>query len=94
MTTCIPRVDGLSTDPQVRGVTEEREFQGYFVTAYGKKYRPLSGGALISYFTNLFVVVKTKDENIGFYGYIGTWILRIYRIYRCIFLHEYRYIGN
>ena len=27
-----------------------------------------------------------KDGNIGFDGYIGTWILRIYRIYR-------RYIG-
>ena len=29
----------------------------------------------------------TKDENIGFGGYIGNWILRIYRIYR-------RYIGG
>ena len=28
-----------------------------------------------------------KDENIGFDGYIGDWILRIYRIYR-------RYIGG
>ena len=26
--------------------------------------------------------VPAKDENIGFDGYIGTWILRIYRIYR------------
>ena len=32
-----------------------------------------------------------NDENIGFDGYIGIWILRIYR---WIFLHEYRYIGN
>ena len=31
--------------------------------------------------------VVIKDENIGFDGYIGTWILRIYRIYR-------RYIGG
>ena len=30
--------------------------------------------------------VPTNDRNIGFYGYIGTWILWIYRIYR-------RYIG-
>ena len=29
----------------------------------------------------------TKDENIGFDGYIATWILRIYPIYR-------RYIGG
>ena len=29
----------------------------------------------------------TKDENISFDGYIGTWIVRIYRIYR-------RYIGG
>ena len=27
--------------------------------------------------TSLFV--GTKDKNIGFYGYIGTWILQIYR---------------
>ena len=26
-------------------------------------------------------VPVAKDENIGFDGYIGTWILRIYRIY-------------
>ena len=32
-------------------------------------------------------VGTTKDENIGFDGYIGNWILRIYRIYR-------RYIGG
>ena len=32
-------------------------------------------------------VVMLKDENIGFDGYFGTWILRIYRIYR-------RYIGG
>ena len=31
--------------------------------------------------------VPTNDGNIGFDGYIGTWILRIYRIYR-------RYIGG
>ena len=31
--------------------------------------------------------VASKDKNIGFDGYIGTWILRIYRIYR-------RYIGG
>ena len=30
---------------------------------------------------------KPKVKNIGFDGYIGTWILRIYRIYR-------RYIGG
>ena len=29
----------------------------------------------------------SKDENIGFDGYIGTWILWIYRLYR-------KYIGN
>ena len=32
-----------------------------------------------------------KDGNIGFNRYIGTWILRIYRY---IFLHEYRYTEN
>ena len=32
-----------------------------------------------------------KVKNIGFNGYMGTWILRIYR---WIFLHEYRYIKN
>ena len=31
--------------------------------------------------------VTTKEENIGNHGYIGTSILRIYRIYR-------RYIGG
>ena len=31
--------------------------------------------------------MTVKDENIGFNGYIGNWILRIYRIYR-------RYIGG
>ena len=31
--------------------------------------------------------VGAKDENIGFDGYIGTWILWMYRIYR-------RYIGG
>ena len=36
-------------------------------------------------------LATTKDGNIGFDGYIGTWILRIYR---WIFLHEYRYIIN
>ena len=35
--------------------------------------------------------VLNKDGNIGFDEYIGTWILRIYR---WIFLHEYRYIEN
>ena len=34
-----------------------------------------------------FLVLSVKDENIGFDGYINTWILRIYRIYR-------RYIGG
>ena len=33
------------------------------------------------------IYVGIKDGNIGFDGYIGTWILRIYRIYR-------RYIGE
>ena len=28
---------------------------------------------------NIFI---GKDKNIGFYGYIGTWILRIYWIYQ------------
>ena len=31
--------------------------------------------------------LASKGENIGFNGYIGTWILRIYRIY-------WRYIGG
>ena len=30
-------------------------------------------------------IAETKDGNIGFDGYIGTWISRIYRIYRWIF---------
>ena len=30
----------------------------------------------------LYEYTVSKDENIGFDGYIGTWILRIYRIYR------------
>ena len=30
-------------------------------------------------------IVITKDQNIGNHGYIGTWILRIYRKYQCIF---------
>ena len=33
-----------------------------------------------------------KDENIGFDGYIGTWILRIYRIYRR-YIDGYFYIN-
>ena len=36
--------------------------------------------------------VLNKDENIGFDGYIGTWILRIYRIYRR-YIDEYFYIN-
>ena len=40
------------------------------------------------------ISIRGKFKNIGFDGYIGTWILRIYRIYRWIFLHEYQYIGN
>ena len=35
---------------------------------------------------------RTKDENIGFDGYIGTWILRIYRIYRR-YIDGYFYIN-
>ena len=35
---------------------------------------------------------RDKDENIGFNGYIGTWILRIYRIYRR-FIDEYFYMN-
>ena len=38
-------------------------------------------------FSMLRMPLHTKDENIGFDGYIGNWILRIYRIYR-------RYIGG
>ena len=30
-------------------------------------------------------VLSTKEQNIGNYGYIGTWILRKYRKYRWIF---------
>ena len=36
--------------------------------------------------------VAAKDENIGFDGYIGTWILRIYRIYRR-YIDGYFYIN-
>ena len=36
--------------------------------------------------------VYTKDGNIGCDGYIGTWILRIYRIYQ-IYIDEYFYIN-
>ena len=32
-------------------------------------------------------IVSSNDQNTGFYGYIGNWILWIYRIYR-------RYIGG
>ena len=42
---------------------------------------------LIKKFITELEVVPTKDENIGFDGYIGNWILRIYRIYQ-------RYIGG
>ena len=36
---------------------------------------------LLLFFILAFECVVTKDENIGFDGYIGTWILRIYQIY-------------
>ena len=42
---------------------------------------------LIKKFITELEVVPTKDENIGFDGYISNWILRIYWIYR-------RYIGG
>ena len=35
----------------------------------------------------IYTYIIIKDENISFDGYIGTWILRIYRIYR-------KYIGG
>ena len=35
------------------------------------------------------VVVMSKDENIGFNGYIDTWILRIYKRY----IDEYFYMS-
>ena len=38
------------------------------------------------------LTAATKDENIGFDGYIGTWILRIYRRY--IDGYFYINIGN
>ena len=42
----------------------------------------------ISTRTDTFLIgMVTKDENIDFDRYIGTWILRIYRIY-------WRYIGG
>ena len=34
------------------------------------------------------MIVGTKDKNIGTYGYIGTSILQIYRIYWQIFEHK------
>ena len=36
-------------------------------------------------------LARSKVKNIGFDGYIDTWILQMYR---WIFLHEYRYIRN
>ena len=44
-------------------------------------------GILDVWLMNVNICVSIKDENIGFDGYIGNWILRIYRIYR-------RYIGG
>ena len=38
------------------------------------------------------MLVLCNDENIGFDGYIGTWILRIYRIY-LRYIGEYFYIN-
>ena len=48
-------------------------------------------------FTFLILVSKAiialpKDENIDFDGYIGTWVLRIYKIYRR-YIDEYFYIN-
>ena len=47
------------------------------------------GRRLYFFFMDLYnqSVIVIKDENIGNHGYIGTSILRIYRIYR-------RYIGG
>ena len=42
----------------------------------------------------LLILVISKDENIGNHGYIGTSILRIYRIYRRYFWIYRRYIGG
>ena len=36
-----------------------------------------------------FDYTTPKVKNISFNGYISTWILQIYQIYRLIFLHEY-----
>ena len=35
-----------------------------------------------SWFLEIKYLCRPKDWNIGKYGYIGTWILRIYRKYR------------
>ena len=37
-------------------------------------------------------LLVSKDENIGFDGYIGIWILRIYRIYQR-YIDEYFYMN-
>ena len=42
----------------------------------------LSNGFMVGDDDVLFV--KIKEQNIGIYGYIGTWILRKYRKYRKI----------
>ena len=39
--------------------------------------------------SNKFKLLVTKDENIGFNGYIGTWILLIYQRY----IGEYFYMS-
>ena len=40
--------------------------------------------------------IVTKDKNISFYGYISTWILRIYQIYISVFINysKFKYIFN
>ena len=54
-------------------------------------FRPLHAFCVSCCTTWLYAMFKILDSTdisvLGFYGYIGTWILRIYRIYR-------RYIGG
>ena len=71
------------------------DFKSLFGHIFLKKKRGGGGGGkktcrsrlIFIYFLKNMEDTETKDENIGFDGYIGIWILRIYRIYR-------RYIGG
>ena len=68
-----------------RGLTGSQRTPGFWGVTV-ENIKSYKNKTFVNLYTHTYLVVN-KDENIGFDGYIGNWILRIYRIYR-------RYIGG